>query len=154
MILELCLTNVFQVFAFYLGCQPTVRVSPDALRFRRRDWNTPLPSALPSNDPKSIDADMFQSNLENLEKTCVKLSDSILKVTFAFLSLKSRMILGELGKQVEPKQDFKDFLETVEKTKGEIMTNTTICTKRKDAVVSLMEDGFGERTWSFRTVDN
>ena len=64
------------------------------------------------------------------------------------------MILGELGKRVEPKKDFEYFLETVEKTKGEIMTNTAICTKRKDAVVSLMEDGFGERTWSFRTVNN
>ena len=136
------MTNLFQVFAFYLGCQPTVT------------WNTPLARALPSNDPKSIDADMFQSNLENLEKTCINLSDSILKVAFAFRSLKSRMLLGELGTQVETKQDFEYFLETVEKTKGEIMNNTAICTKRKDAVVSLMEDGFGERTWSFRTVNN
>ena len=97
---------------------------------------------------------MFQNNLENLEKTCTNLSDLILKVTISFLSLKSRLIRSENGEQIESKQDFQDFLETVENTKGDIMTNMAICTKRKNAVVSLMEDGFGERTWSFRTVDN
>ena len=57
-----------------------------------------------------------------------------------------------LDKQNNYKPDFQDFLETVEKIKGEIMTNTAICAKRKDAVVSLMDEGFGERSWSFRTV--
>ena len=95
---------------------------------------------------------MFWSNLTNLENTCKNLSDSLLKITFAFLTLKSRMILAEQEKQIGYKPDFQDFLETVEKTMREIMTNTEICVKRKDAVVSLMEEGFGQRSWSFRTV--
>ena len=148
-------TNIIKVFAFYLGCQP----SP------RRHWSDFLPTAFPSNHPKSMDADMFQTNLENLESTCAKLSDSLLEVTFAYFRLKSKMIYSEGGVEniakqppstvkspVASKQDFQAFLEIMEKKKGHILNQTTICAKRKDAVVSLMEDGFGERTWSFRTV--
>ena len=40
----------------------------------------------------------------------------------------------------------------MEELKGEIITDTTICGQRKDAVVTLMLDGFGERAWTFRTV--
>jgi hypothetical protein len=141
------LTNVIKVFAFYLGCQP----SPS------RHWSDFLPTALPSNHTKTMDADMFQTNLENLESTCAKLSDFLLEVTFAYFRLKSKIIFSEGASKPNrlesiSNQDFQAFLEIMEKKKGHILNQTTICAKRKDAVVSLMEDGFGERTWSFRTV--
>ena len=113
-----------------------------------------MPSALSVNDPKSIDADMFQNHLENLEKALKFLSDSLFEVTFSFLHLRSRIILAGKRKEEDLKQTFKDLLETMEKMKGEIMTNMAICGQRKDSVVSLMEDGFGERTWTFRTSNN
>ena len=97
---------------------------------------------------------MFQNNLENLEKTLKSLSDSLLEVTFSFLNLKLRIVLAGKRKGEDLKQTFKDLLESLEKMKGEIMTNMAICGQRKDSVVSLMEDGFGERTWAFRTVNN
>ena len=96
---------------------------------------------------------MFQNNLENLEKALKFLSDSLFEVTFSFLHLRSR-ILSEKRKKEDLKQNFKDLVETLEKMKGEIMTNMSICGQRKDSVVSLMEDGFGERTWTFRTANN
>ena len=111
--------------------------------------NTAVPRALSATDPKSIDADMFLNNLENLEKNLKSLSDSLLEVTFSFLHLRSRIILAEKRKEDDLKQTFKDLLETMEKMKGEIMTNMAICGQRKDSVVSLMEDGFGERTCTF-----
>ena len=60
---------------------------------------------------------------------------------------------GEWKRKKEDLQnDFYQFCQAVEETKTEIITNTSICVRRKDAVVSLMEDGFGDRSWSFRTV--
>ena len=97
---------------------------------------------------------MSQNNLENLENTLKSLSDSLLEVTFSFLNLKLRIVLAGKRKGEDLKQTFKDLLESLEKMKGEIMTNMAICGQRKDSVVSLMEDGFGERTWAFRTVNN
>ena len=125
------------------------------MRLRRPERAADLARSHSSNDPKSIDADMFQNNLENLEKTCEHLTEPLLKVTLAFMSLKNRMLISDLHRQPnEGKKDLEEFVKTVEETKGEIMTNTVICIKRREAVVSLMEDGFGERTWSFRTVNH
>ena len=92
--------------------------------------------------------------MESLEKTLKSLSDSLLEVTFSFLHLRSRIILDQKRKEEDFKQSFQDLLESLEKMKGEIMTNTAICGQRKDSVVSLMEDGFGERTWTFRTASS
>ena len=146
---------MLQVFAFYLGCQPSVSAVPEALRLGRAETAEDLALSHSSNDPQSIDADMFQNNLENLEKTCENLTEPLLKVTLAFMSLKNRMLISDQHRQSnEGKKDLEEFVETIEETKGEMMTNTAICIKRREAVVSLMEDGFGERTWSFRTASH
>ena len=80
------------------------------------------------------------------------LSDSLLEVTFSFLNLKLRIVLAGKRKGEDLKQTFKDYLKKMDKMKGEIMTNMAICSLQ--SVVSLMEFGFGERTWDFRTVNN
>jgi len=121
-----------------------------------QDMDKPIPSPHSSNDPKTMDADMFGTNLENLEKVCRNLSDSLFKVTQAYLRLKVKIASKEYGewkrKKEDLQNDFYQFCQAVEETKTEIITNTSICVRRKDAVVSLMEDGFGDRSWSFRTV--
>ena len=138
-----------QVFAFYLGCQAPEKLRSAVSRFYR---TAPALRTQSANDPKTIDADMFQNNLESLGNTLTVLSGSLSKVSFAFLRMKSRIILSEDQKKDGQNQELNDFLETVEELKGEIMTNTSICGQRKEAVVTLMKDGFGERTWTFRTV--
>ena len=138
-----------QVFAFYLGCRAPKSLRPPVPRFYR---TAPVLRDQPANDPKSIDADMFQNNLESLGNTLAVLSGSLAKVSFAFLRIKSRILLSEDQNKDGLNKELKYFLETMEELKGEIMTNTTICGQRKDAVVTLMLDGFGERAWTFRTV--
>eukprot|EP00092_Neocalanus_flemingeri_P018561 GFUD01020098.1.p1 GENE.GFUD01020098.1~~GFUD01020098.1.p1 ORF type:complete len:641 (-),score=120.73 GFUD01020098.1:46-1968(-) len=139
-----------QVFAFYLGCEP--ELNRDNHEFMA-PGNVPNTQHLfRSDDPKQMDADLFQNNLQHLELSYLKLSRDLLQVTSAFLTLKSAMILGKLSPKEYKVEQYQDFLETVQTTKCEIMTNTAIGKRRKDAIVTLMEEGFGDRTWVFRTV--
>ena len=102
----------------------------------------------------AVDAEFFQLNLQNLEKSSANLTDSFFKVIHAFLSLKSRILLGEYGTQAKSKEDVKDFVDTIMNTDGEVVTNMENCIKKKEIVVSLMEDGIGGRIWKFKTISS
>ena len=87
--------------------------------------------------------------LESLTQSFANLKKSLLNIIHAFLSLKSKLILCEYETKVEPKNDMKAFVENIAKTLGEVMANTEICIKNRDIVLSLMEEGFGDRIWKF-----
>jgi hypothetical protein len=124
---------MFQIFGFFLGCDPTQN------------------KVTKSNDQKARDADLFLLNLESLTQSLANLKKSLLNIIHEFLSLKSKLILFEYEKRAEPKYSIKAFVDMIAKTLGEVMANTEICIKNKDTVLSLMEEGFGDgdRIWKF-----
>ena len=73
----------------------------------------------------------------------------MLNIVHAYLSLKSELILCEYETKAEPKNEMKAFVENILKTHGGVMENTAICIKNKDTVLSLMNEGFGDRIWKF-----
>merc|ERR1712226_569337 len=108
------------------------------------------------NDPRSLDAEMFYSTLEELEESLHNLSSEMLIVVETTLLL--RLWLSGHQKEVKEHCTFYSIpwsLEVARETlqrKSSVMDRTSLCTFRREAIVNLMEEGFGERMWSFRAV--
>ena len=122
---------MFQIFASFLGCKSSENKITN------------------SNHQKAMDADLFLLALESLNQSLANLKKTLLKIIHAFLNLKSKLILCEHETKTVPKYGMKAFVENILKTQGDVMTNTEICIKNKDTVLSLMEEGFGDRIWKF-----
>ena len=104
------------------------------------------------NDPREFDANMFMLSLNNLEKTLKNLSKSLLDVCLAFLRIKIELFcIDKLdGGHVENKN--RRFLNLLGSLDIDVIEKTSVVKQRNDAFVSLMEEGFGDRMWSFRAV--
>ena len=78
------------------------------------------------------------------------LSSSLLKVCMAFLRLKIEYFCRDKLGVDHTDEERKHFLNVLEKYKIELIEKSSVCKKRCIDMVSYMEDGFGDRMWSFR----
>ena len=144
-----------QVFAFYLGCVP--RMEPgektEWVARNRRQISGFRGRLYSENNPRSLDAEMFYVNLERLEESLHSLSNELMVVVEASLLIR----LWMEGHQAEVKVSYGNWdLElaqfTIQQQRSEVMNRVSMCQQRKEAIVTLMEEGFGERMWAFRAV--
>jgi len=146
-----------QVFAFYLGCIPKLyteensRPYPDPLDgqsgFRKRLYS--------DNDPRALDAIMFYDCLEQLELALHSLSKELLVTVEA--SLLIRLWMDDRQDSVkahvyDAPWSLASAQVNIQERRSHIMDRMRIAEQRKEAIVRLMEEGFGERVWSFRAV--
>ena len=78
------------------------------------------------------------------------LSSSLLKICMAFLRLKIKYFCRDQFEVDHTEEETKHFLNVLEKYKIELIEKSSVCKKRYIDMVSHMEDGFGDRMWSFR----
>jgi hypothetical protein len=146
-----------QIFAFYLGCVPVLEAAgPDGRIFGLTDDQSGFRGRLYSDtDPRSLDAEMFYRNLEQLEVALHALSTELL-VTVEVLLLIRLWAAGQeeavRAHAYDGKWSIGAAQATVQSRRSDVMDRVRICQQRKDAMVALMEEGFGERVWSFRAV--
>ena len=157
--LSVFLKKCAQVFAFYLGCIPKLyteqtpgsRPYPDPLDgqsgFRKRLYS--------DNDPRALDAIMFYDCLEQLELALHSLSKELLVTVEA--SLLIRLWMDERQDSVkahvyDAPWSLASAQVNIQERRSHIMDRMRIAEQRKEAIVRLMEEGFGERVWSFRAV--
>merc|ERR1719237_727535 len=148
-----------QVFAFYLGCIPMLcsnqtpgsRPYPDPLDeqsgFKKRLYS--------DNDPRALDAIMFYDCLEQLEVALHSLSKELLVTVEA--SLLIRLWMDDRQDSVkahvyDAPWSLSSAQAGIQERRSHIMDRMRIAEQRKEAIVRLMEEGFGERVWSFRAV--
>jgi len=148
-----------QVFAFYLGCipklctdqTPDLRRNPDALDdqsgFKKRLYS--------DNDPRALDAIMFYNCLEQLEVALHSLSKELLVTVEA--SLLIRLWMDDRQDSVrahvyDAPWTLSSAQVGIQERRSHVMDKMRIAEQRKEAIVRLMEEGFGERVWSFRAV--
>merc|ERR1719237_143506 len=148
-----------QVFAFSLGCiprsytaqTPGSRPYPDPLGhqsgFRKRLYS--------DTDPRALDAIMFYDCLEQLEVALHSLSKELLVTVEA--SLLIRLWMDDRQDSVkahvyDAPWSLSSAQAGIQERRSHIMDRMRIAEQRKEAIVRLMEEGFGERVWSFRAV--
>merc|ERR1719206_193100 len=146
-----------QVFAFYLGCVPKYYpastlpsrgpLEPDQSGFRRRLFS--------DNDPRALDAIMFYNCLEQLEVALHSLSTELLVTVEASLLIRLWMDNREESVKAhvyDAPWSLASAQTNIQERRSHIMDAMRIAEQRKEAIVRLMEEGFGERVWSFRAV--
>jgi len=146
-----------QVFAFYLGCVPKYYpasilpsrgpLEPDQSGFRRRLFS--------DNDPRALDAIMFYNCLEQLEVALHSLSTELLVTVEASLLIRLWMDNREESVKAhvyDAPWSLASAQTNIQERRSYIMDAMRIAEQRKEAIVRLMEEGFGERVWSFRAV--
>jgi len=152
-----------QVFAFYLGCVPRLEASeaprapgplgPLGLALQARSGFTRRPYA--ETDPRTLDAEMFYRCLEQLEVAVHQLSTELLVTVEAALLIRLAMEGHQEAVKVHlygSEWSLVAAQATIQTRRSQVMDRLRICQQRGEAIVRLMEEGFGERVWTFRAV--
>ena len=99
---------------------------------------------------ESPEVDFFQHNLTSLEANWRNLSHALHAFSNDFFRLKE--VLWSDRFLTEEKSNYMVAFKNSQEKKVEVRDLTVVCLQRKKALESLIEEGFDDRHWSFRTV--